>query len=77
MEATLRGRISALEMKLKEEEELEAMLRGQIKELKNKHQEKDFYSENVQSAHSGKMKKLVVAMTVVVGTILAVSFINY
>ena len=71
LEATLRGRISALEKKLKEEEELEATLRGRIKELENKDEEKDFYREKLQSGDSGKTKKLVVAMTVVVGTMVA------
>jgi len=71
LEATLHGRISELEKKLKEEEELEATLRGRIKELENKEEKKDFYREKLQSEDSGKTKKLVVAMTVVVGTMVA------
>jgi septal ring factor EnvC (AmiA/AmiB activator) len=71
LEATLRGHISAMEKKLKEEEELEATLRGRIKELENKEEKKDFYREKLQSEDSGKTKKLVVAMTVVVGTMVA------
>ena len=67
--ALLLQSINDLEMKLKEEEESEATLRGQIREME-KDREKNCYREKVESAHNGKRKKLVasvVAVTVLVG----------